>query len=92
MTPDPLLIMLYGALATATATSGLFFLRFWREADDRLFLLFALAFLVLTPNWIVLAFDPDGEMTSVAPYLFRLFAFLLIVYGIVDKNLRPPAA
>ena len=35
---------LQGAIAMCFAIAGLFFLRFWRDTRDRLFLLFALSF------------------------------------------------
>jgi hypothetical protein len=36
-----------GAIAMASAIAALFFLRFWRDTGDRLFVIFALAFLLL---------------------------------------------
>jgi hypothetical protein len=36
-----------GAIAMASAVVALFFLRFWRDTGDRLFAMFALAFLLL---------------------------------------------
>ena len=36
-----------GAIAMASAVVALFFVRFWRETGDRLFAIFALAFLLL---------------------------------------------
>jgi hypothetical protein len=77
-----------GAATAASWIAGLFFLRFWRETAERLFLLFALAFFVLGLNWLlVTAIHPAGE-TRPYFYLVRLVAFVLIIVAIVDKNRR----
>lgn len=88
MSVEMILLVLHGALMAATATCGLFFLRFWRESQDRLFLVFALAFWVLSVNWLVIVMG-QGELHSVVPYSVRLAAFVLILLGILDKNLSP---
>lgn len=87
MTPDRFHAFIYGALVMAASAAGLFFLRFWRESRDRLFLIFALAFWVLAANWLVLALSTDDETRAWA-YLVRLAAFSLILIGIFDKNRR----
>ena len=68
---------------------GLFFLRFWRKTLDRLFLIFAIAFFLMGLERIVLTWvgEYQGE-DSVLIYLIRLSSFLMILYGIWDKN-RP---
>lgn len=63
-----------------------FFLRFWRESRERLFLLFAGAFCLLGVNRIVTVLLQQEE--SLVPYVVRLLAFLLILLAILDKNLR----
>ena len=79
---------LWGACGAAAATITLFFLRFWRQTRDRLFALFALAFMALATNWTILGLvDPANESRHVA-YVFRLLAFGLIVAAIIDKNRR----
>ena len=77
---------LLGGIVVACGAAGLFFLRFWRKTRDRLFALFAIAFWTLGAHWLALAFtDPDAEFRL---WLFatRLLAFLLILYGVYDKN------
>jgi hypothetical protein len=69
----------------ATATVGLFFFRFWRQTRDRLFAMFALAFWVLTVNWLALGLAGTEETRTVL-YCVRLLAFGLILVGILDKN------
>ncbi len=79
---------LWGMLAMATAVASLLFLRYGKLTRDRLFLYFSAAFLAMTLNWLGLALiDPDTEHRYLA-YCLRLIAFVLILIGIVDKNLR----
>jgi hypothetical protein len=83
---------LWGTLATASAVASLLFLRYGRVTRDRLFLYFAAAFLAMTLNWFGLAIiEPDNEHRHVA-YLLRLLAFVLILIGIIDKNIRASRA
>ena len=79
-----------GALVTSTWIVSLFFLRFWRRTRDRLFLLFALAFLLLGVNWFCILFIHWEEPRYAALYTVRLVAFLLIIIGIADKNRARP--
>ena len=75
-----------GAIATASWIAGLFFLRFWTETRDRLFLIFAMAFWLLGLTRLALVIVRVEEHNYV--YWVRLAAFLLILFAIVDKN-RP---
>jgi uncharacterized membrane protein len=76
--------MISGALSMGYLVASMFFLKFWSEARDRLFGLFAAAFALLAVQRFVLPFTPaDVEWL---PYLIRLVAFLLIIVAIVDKN------
>jgi hypothetical protein len=81
-----LLLLVSGAIVMGYAVAGLFFLRFWRETRDRLFLIFSGAFCILGIQRLVLAFTRDMIEDHTALYLVRLFAFLLILAAIVDKN------
>jgi hypothetical protein len=86
MTTDFLAYALSGAIFMGLAVVGLFFLRFWRQTGDRLFAIFAMAFWVLTlERLLLLLIDPKDELR---PYVYtvRLFAFLLILTAIIDKN------
>ena len=90
MTPM-VLDMLNGAIVMSSFAIGLFFLRFWRVTRDRRFAIFALAFWVLTANWLLLAFvGPEYEARTYL-YVLRLAAFLLIIGVIVDKNRKRSA-
>ena len=64
------------------AVAALFFVRFWRESHDRLFLLFAVAFLLLGVDRVVASATSVGD----AVYLIRLIAFVVIVLAVLDKN------
>jgi hypothetical protein len=76
----------YGATAMGCAIAALFFLRFWRESLDRLFLLFALAFWMLAFNYAVLGTVAFATEWRVYVFLVRLAAFCLIIFAIIDKN------
>jgi hypothetical protein len=79
---------LRGALTLAASMAGLFFLRFWRDTRDRLFLLFSLAFWFLALHWLGLAIADPGVETRHYLFILRLVAFGLIIVAIVDKNRR----
>lgn len=75
-----------GAIFLANAIVGLFFFRFWTKTADRLFLIFAMAFWALMiERLLLIAIDPSHEFR---PYVYavRLFAFLLILAAVFDKN------
>lgn len=77
---------LLGVIVTASLTAGAFFLRFWRQTRDTLFLAFAAAFIIEGLNrlsFLVVARPNEG---SPAIYLVRLIAFLLILAAIIRKN------
>jgi hypothetical protein len=77
-----------GAIAMACWVAGLFFLRFWRESRERLFLFFFLAFWALCAHWVALAEIRPDQQSRHYFYLLRLAAFALIASGIVDRNRR----
>ncbi len=80
--------MLMGAAAMASFVAMLFFLRFWSQTHDLLFLFFAGAFALDAVMRILLATnDPDEELEPIY-YLTRLIMFSLIIAAIIHKN-RP---
>lgn len=83
-----LLVFLSGAVTLGFAAAALFFLRFWRDTHDELFLAFAVAFLLLGIAQAILALGgiPDEQRSWV--YLVRLVAFLTIILAILRKNAR----
>lgn len=80
--------LLSGVLIAFYATIALFFLRFWLAARERLFGLFALAFVVLAAQRLALALTNATMEDQTVFYLLRLAAFVIIVVAIVDKNRR----
>jgi hypothetical protein len=80
--------MLAGAIMVCAWAIALFFLRFWKKTRDRLFALFAPAFLLLGIERVVIV-SITGE-TRPFVYLIRLTAFLLILWAIWDKNRNRP--
>jgi hypothetical protein len=83
-----------GAIMIGAAAIGLFFVRSWKRTWDRLFLLFGLAFSLLSAERWVLALVPTAHEFRPFVYLIRLTAFVLILAAIVDKNRgsAPPAS
>ena len=79
---------LIGVIATASVTAGLFFLRFWRDTRDSLFLAFALAFLIEGINRASVLLTDHPNEGSPRIYIVRFVAFLIILAGIVNKNRR----
>ena len=75
-----------GVITMGYLIAGLFFAKFWSRSRDPFFLIFAVAFWLLTANQAVLTiFDLRREEQSWA-YLLRLAAFMLIAAAIVYKN------
>jgi hypothetical protein len=80
-----------GISATASILAAVFFLRFWRETEDRLFACFALGFALLGVNWAALSLLSVPADTRHFVYLVRLGAFVAVLGGIVDKHLSESA-
>jgi hypothetical protein len=80
---------LSGALSATSVIAAVFFWRFWRLSGDRLFVYFALGFGVLAVHWAAVGLLTPAIETRHELYAIRLAAFLLIITGIVEKNVRP---
>lgn len=72
----------------ASITAALFFLRFWRETRDRLFLAFSIAFGIEGLNRTALALSENPREGDPFFYLVRLLAFSIILVAVAYKNLR----
>ena len=81
-------MFLLGYTAAASAAVALFFLRFWKETRDFLFVAFAIFFAVqgVTPAFVVPAESPNMVIDWI--YVLRLLAVLLVVAAILRKNKR----
>jgi hypothetical protein len=84
--------LISGAIIMANVVVGLFFLKFWTRSQDRLFLIFALAFWVLALQRVLLALFAHEPGSHAFLYGIRLLAFVLILIAIVDKNRGTPSA
>jgi hypothetical protein len=79
---------LMGATAMGCWVVMLFFLRFWRESGDRLFVMFSVAFLLLGLTRLGLALSHEPKEGETYLYWVRLAAYLLILVAIANKNRR----
>ena len=79
-------LMLLGAVAMASFTSSLFFLRFWKTTRDRFFLFFALSFSIEGFGRVLLGLIEHSDEQEPLFYSIRLVAFLIILWAIADKN------
>lgn len=77
---------LLGIIATCSFVAGLFFLRFWRDTRDRLFLAFAAAFLIEACNRTAMLVLEQPNEGKAWVYIVRFLAFSLIAAGIIGKN------
>ncbi|HEY1965264.1 MAG TPA: DUF5985 family protein [Acidobacteriaceae bacterium] len=77
---------LLGVIATSSVTAGFFFLKFWKQTRDSLFLAFGLAFVVEGLNRCAVLFLAKPNEGSPYIYFVRLLAFLLILGAILHKN------
>jgi hypothetical protein len=82
---------LLGVIVTGSLVAATFFLKFWRQTRDFLFLAFGVAFLIEAINRIGFLFVATPNEGTAYIYVVRLLAFLLILSGIVYKSARPSA-
>jgi predicted PurR-regulated permease PerM len=79
---------LSGAVTLGFLIAAIFFLRFWKQTSDRLFLAFALAFALMALNqglaqWLGAADERVGFT-----YVLRVLGFVLILVAVLDKNFQ----
>ena len=88
MSTNDLFTAASGALFLAYGVIALYFWTFWRRTRERLFASFAVAFLLLAAERLILLWiGPNrGEVPQV--YLTRLAAFVTLAWAIWDKNRR----
>lgn len=87
---EPVAMLISGILVMGYAVAAMFFLQFWKQTTDRLFLLFSAAFALLAVQRVWLALSAGDEAWTVWLYALRLLAFLIILVAIADKNrVRP---
>jgi hypothetical protein len=79
---------LLGIIVTTSLIAAMYFLKFWRQTRDVLFLAFGAAFLIEGINRIGFLFVAMPNEGSASIYVVRLLAFLLILGAILYKNRR----
>jgi hypothetical protein len=79
---------IHGAVSMGCAIVAMFFLRFWRQSADRLFLFFSVAFTTLAVDYVLLGLLSSASEWRIPVFVLRLCAFLVILLGIFDKNRR----
>ena len=77
---------LLGVIVTASLAAGAYFLKFWRQTRDPLFLAFACAVMIEGVNRTCFLFVANPESGSVTLYSIRLLSYLLILFAIAYKN------
>ena len=77
---------LHGAVAMGCTVVAVFFLRFWQQSRDRLFLRFAAAFFTLALSYALLGLLTFATEWRLYVFVVRLLAFCMILYGIFEKN------
>lgn len=76
--------LFHSAIVLGSWAIALFFLRFWKGTRERLFACFALSFFIFGVERIVLLITMPEHSPRI--YLIRLTAFLVLLYGIYEKN------
>jgi Na+-translocating ferredoxin:NAD+ oxidoreductase RnfA subunit len=77
---------LSGAVTLGFLVAAGFFFSFWRKTADRLFLAFAVAFLLFALNQALASVLTVVLEPSSLVYALRVLGFILILAAIVDKN------
>jgi hypothetical protein len=77
---------LLGVIVAASLTAGAFFLKFWKQTRDTLFLGFGAAFIIEGINRLAFLFLEHPNEGDPALYLVRLFSYLVLLAAIVNKN------
>ena len=75
-----------GAVTLGYLVAALFFARFWKRTRDRLFVAFAVAFVLLAINQALAQWLGAADERVGYTYLLRVLGFVLILAAIVDKN------
>ena len=76
-----------GAIAMGYLIVAFFFLQYWRETRDRLFVFFTIGFVVLAVHRTLFALMfGDADVVS---FSLRLTGYLCILAGIIERRLRP---
>jgi peptidoglycan/LPS O-acetylase OafA/YrhL len=83
---------LSGAVTMGFLIAAMFFVRFWRRTADRLFLAFAIAFVLLALNQALAQWLGAADERVGYTYLLRVLGFAFILVAVIDKNLARDAS
>jgi hypothetical protein len=81
-------LFLLGYIVGVSAVTALFFLRFWKETRDFLFLAFAIFFALQAAARVHGLSRANPNVIIGWVYMMRLLAVVLVVSAIVRKNFR----
>ena len=81
-----------GLFVTLSLVAAVLFLRFWRDSRDQLFAKFAGAMLLLATERVMLVTTSNPSESGGYVYIFRLVAFLFIIWAMIEKNRAKNAA
>jgi len=79
---------LLGVIVTASLVAGGYFLKFWSQTRDPLFLGFGAAFIIEGLNRTSFLFVESATGDNPVIYSIRLLSYLLILASIAYKNRR----
>jgi uncharacterized membrane protein HdeD (DUF308 family) len=77
---------LLGVIVTSSLTAGAFFLKFWKQTRDLLFLGFGAAFIIEGVNRAAFLFLDSPNEGNPVIYTIRLFSYVVILAAIINKN------
>jgi len=77
---------LLGVIVTASLVAGAYFMKFWSQTRDLLFLGFGAAFIIEGLNRISFLFVSSATGDNPVIYSVRLLSYLLILAAIAYKN------
>jgi uncharacterized membrane protein HdeD (DUF308 family) len=80
---------LLGVIVTCSFTAAAFFIKFWRQTRDTLFLAFGASFIIEGLNRTMILFVDEPNLGHPLIYLVRLLSYLLILVAIINKNRAP---
>jgi uncharacterized membrane protein len=81
-------LFLVGYIAAASAVAALFFLRFWKETRDSLFMAFAIFFIVQTALRALALSKNAPNLVAWWENALRLLAVLVVIAAVLRKNAR----
>ncbi|MBK5260881.1 MAG: hypothetical protein JJE51_14920 [Thermoanaerobaculia bacterium] len=88
MTNEVMRAWMSGAIAMGYLVVAFFFLRFWRETRERLFLFFTGGFLILVLHRAFFGLTYGRADLETITFGLRLAGFLVILIGILDRRFR----